>query len=512
MVMRCVIVVLLVPGAVLAENQLVPLPEKLWGASTARHLLRRAAFEGTPQDVERLSRMSMAEAVDSLLNAPPDHTLSPKPLLDPLLITAGRQAQRELTDSQRQLYRQTRRTADRLQLARIRSWWLDRMVRSSDQFREKMVLFWHGHFTSGYREVRSSHLLFKQNQLLREHALGNVRDLLLKISSNPAMLLYLDSSRNRKSHPNENYSRELLELFTLGEGNYTEQDIKEAARAFTGWSVDQTQFRFNRRQHDYGDKMFMGRRGPWNGGDIIDIVLEQEACHRYFATKLFEFFCYDNPDRATVRGLATQFRKSRYELKPVLRRILMSRAFYSDAARGTRIKSPVQLAVGTLRVLGIREYDPVRLARSVATMGQQLFQPPTVKGWDGGETWINTATLFSRYNFAGDVVRGFPADRNEHRMMRRMQDGVEAFGFLEIKKRQSNGQKPYDPGILLPSTLRDPEVVGYLADRLLAVDMPIDDQGALAAALGQASATQRSHDQIRTLIQLLMSTPHYQVY
>lgn len=262
-----------------------------------------------------------------------------------------------------------------------------------------MTLFWHGHFTSGFREVRSSHLLYQQNQLLREHALGNFYQLLLRISTDPAMLIYLDSARNRKEQPNENYARELMELFTLGEGQYTEADIKAAARAFTGWTIDDRQFRFRRRQHDYDDKTFMGRTGPWNGGDIIQIILEQPAAHHYIVTRLWEFFCYDEPERSVVRGLSTTFRKNDFDIRPVVRQILTSRGFYSIQSRGRRIKSPVQLSVGTIRALGITEYDALALNRVLGEMGQVLFQPPNVKGWDGGHKWINTATLFSRYNF-----------------------------------------------------------------------------------------------------------------
>jgi uncharacterized protein (DUF1800 family) len=515
------IILLMIAAPAGADNLLLPLAHSQWDESAARHLMRRAAFEGRPAEIARLAAMSPKDAVATLVDF--DTTVSAQrfdpPLLDPLLSQRiDRRRLKELDASNRQLYDQTRRQAERFQLARMQAWWLERMVRSPHQLEEKMTLFWHGHFTSGFREVRSSYLLYQQNQLLREYALGNYYQLLLKISTDPAMLIYLDSARNRKEQPNENYARELMELFTLGEGQYTEADIKAAARAFTGWTIDGREFKFRRRQHDYDDKTFMGRTGPWNGGDIIQIILEQPEAQYYIVTRLWEFFCYDDPERPVVRGLAATLRKNDFAIKPVVRQILMSRGFYSAKSRGRRIKSPVQLTVGTVRTLGITEYDALAMNKALGEMGQLLFQPPNVKGWDGGHKWINTATLFKRYNFVGAVVNGYRG-QNYKRAMRRMEAGVEAFGFLELEPPERVGQKPFDPQPLLAGAqVATPrKAVELFAERLLAVPLADERLEELAGLLidehGNYGAT--SHEQqvrLRVVIHLLMSTPEYQLY
>lgn len=512
-----VILLAAVPAA--AENLLVPLQAKQWNEQAVLHLLRRAAFEGTPPQVKKLSRMSPADAVNYLVDYDKLPAFETEPLLDPKLATPPPHGWlKEQDEETRRRYRQTRNIADRLQLSRIRGWWLERLITSPHQLEEKMTLFWHGHFTSGYREVRSSHLLYEQNRLYRDYALGNFRELLLLVSADPAMLVYLDSAKNNKKHPNENYARELMELFTLGVGHYTEDDIKAAARAFTGWGLARGEFKFRGGQHDFGDKVFKGRQGTWNGTDIIDIILADPQSHRFIVTRLWEFFCYDKPEKSVIDGLASLFRKSDLEIKPVVRKILLSKGFYSAKARGSKIKSPVQLAVGTLRLLGVADADYVALDRALASMGQQLFQPPSVKGWDGGEKWITTATVFNRYNFCGGVINGH-GGKPQQGMMNRMQAGADEFGFLEPTARRNIGLPPYNPMALLAERgLSSPQqIVNFFARRLLAVPPTRELRAKIISFLrgekDDFSTAQRDDvNRVRTLIHLLMSTPEYQLY
>ncbi len=502
-----------------AENVVVPLAEKKWDEAAAVHLLRRAAFEGTPAEVRRLSRMKLAEAVDYLVN----YDSLPQPaielLLDPKLCQPPFYEWLERqSEETRQRYHQTRHMGDRLQLWRVRAWWLERMITSPRQLEEKMTLFWHGHFTTGYREVHNSYLLYQQNRLFRELALGNYRDMLVRVSTDPAMLFYLDGHISNKRHPNENYARELMELFTLGEGNYTEYDIKEAARAFTGWGVEAGKFKFRRGQHDFGIKTFKNQQGHWNGWHIIDIILQDRRSHRFIVSKLWEFFCFEQPEKPIIDGLSATLRKNDFEIKPVVRQILMSRGFYSTRARGRKIKSPVQLTVGTLRLLGIGDCDYLALDRAQAGMGQQLFQPPNVKGWDGGEKWINTATVFNRYNFCGAAVHGHEG-KPQRGMMMQMALYADEFGFIKPTARQNIGLPAYNPSAIMAERgLTTPkEIVSFFERRLLAVRLPDDQRAKLVAFLAGkdddfSPSKRKDMHRVRTMIHLLMSTPEYQLY
>lgn len=515
---QCAAAVGIVAALVMGADPLAPLPNSEWNESAVFHLLRRAAFGGTPSEVIRLTAMTSEEAVDYLVDYERLPEYEPILVLDPMLAKRGIPTAIESFDTgKKQRYWQAWRKADRLQLERIRAWWLERMAYSPRQLEEKMTMFWHGHFTSGYREVACSFLLLRQNKLLRDHAMGNFRTLAHRISRDPAMMLYLDSVRNRKRHPNENYARELLELFTLGQGHYTEGDIKEAARAFTGWSLKDGEFKFRPGQHDDGLKTFMGEEGRFDGDDIVDIVLRRPACHRYIVSRLWEFFCYKNPEMSVVDGLAATFRDSGYEIAPVVRRILLGRGFYGQRARGQVIKSPVHIAVATVRILGIAVFDPLSMSRSMTAMGQSLFQPPTVKGWDGGRSWITIATLFNRYNYAGALIYGERARRPKGQQMT-MQIAADAFGFLPPPESLSH-VVPVAPFELLrpQANTKVADAVDYLARRLLAVDLPAKARAVLIETLGGRDKMLNPRDEhdvriLRTAIHLLMSLPEYQVY
>ena len=282
------------------------------------------------------------------------------------------------------------------------------MLTTDSPLSERMTLFWHNHFTSSLRKVRSPQLMLRQNLLLRRHAPGSFADLLHAVIRDPAMLVYLDGRSNRKGHPNENFARELLELFTLGEGHYSEQDIREAARAFTGYGLERRRgtFRFRPRQHDDGLKTFLGRQGRWGGGDIVDILLAQPQTARFITRKLWAAFITLEPAPNQLETLARQFRQTDYAIRPLLAGILASEAFWDPRNRGSRIKSPAELLVGTMRALQLPVGDGQRLARAGRRLGQDLFDPPNVKGWPGGKAWIDSASLLARREVIGRFTRG----------------------------------------------------------------------------------------------------------
>ena len=324
--------------------------------------------------------------------------------------------------------------ANAVETQRLATWWGGRMLTSRRPLEEKLTLFWHGHFATGAGKVRDARMMHRQNEMLRANAAGNFRDLLLGILTDPAMLVYLDNGENRKDHPNENFGRELLELFTMGVGNYTERDIREAARAFTGWTNDALEFRFDADNHDFGAKTFLGRTGPFDGEDIIDIILETPVTAEFIAGKLYRFLVREELDPATRRELGDTFRGTGYELRPLLRRIFLSRDFYSRASVATQVKSPVQLVVSTYRKLGLTELPTIPdFNRLTAGLGQTLFNPPNVAGWAGGRTWITPALLLQRGNLFRGVLfpdrDGFWApDRNVPgiyaRVGRRIEQGM----------------------------------------------------------------------------------------
>jgi uncharacterized protein (DUF1800 family) len=268
------------------------------------------------------------------------------------------------------------------------------MVHSEAQLREKMAFFWHGHFAC--REIN----IFYQQRLLdviRTNALGNFGDLLREVSKSAAMLAFLNNQQNRKRQPNENFAREVMELFTLGRGNYAEKDIKEAARAFTGWGFDLGgNFVFRKQFHDEGEKTVLGKTGTLDGDDIIDILLQQEQTARYITAKIYRFFVNETPDPAMVEKLSKEFFQSGYDIKKLLSSIFLSPSFYEEKNRGVIIKSPVQLLVGLRRMLPMKfNNDEVQLLYQ-RLLGQVLFYPPNVAGWPGGRNWIDSSSLMYR--------------------------------------------------------------------------------------------------------------------
>ena len=310
---------------------------------------------------------------------------------------------RELNATELKAFRQLRQKRFR----QTKLWWIRQLLKTGNPFRERMVLFWHNHFTSSLKKVGQPKLILRQNQLFRRYALGNFRLLLHAIVEDPAMLVYLDNRANRKRHPNENLARELLELFTLGEGHYREADVKALARALTGYTLDrQMHFRFNRRIHDTNPKAFLGQRGNFDAHQAVEIILEQNATARFIVGKLWKAFVGPEPEAGEIRRLAEIFRNSGYEMKPLLEAMFRSRPFTDPARYGTMVKSPLELVVGTLRSFGRKDFDPRIVLQYSRRLGQDPFDPPNVKGWEGGDAWIDANTLLIRKEFLARLIRG----------------------------------------------------------------------------------------------------------
>ena len=350
----------------------------------AAHLLRRAGFGATTAELDRYAAMTTTTAAQSLVdygqtsNAKLEAAL---PAVDP---GAGRGA---------------------ATVAALEGWWLQRMVQTDRPLEEKMTLFWHGLLTSGLDKAGPAQM-FTQNQLFRKMALGNFDDLLKAVSKDPAMMIYLDTETNRKGKPNENYARELMELFTTGIGHYTEDDVRESARAFTGWTLRgasqlrlTTQSTFVARLHDDTPKTFMGKTGNFTGDDIVEMLVPLRATAERLSSRLFSFFAYPNPEREIVSHLADTFQSKRYNVGTVVQEIFGLDAFYSDRAYRALVKSPAELVAQSLKATGADARAFTAAAVAMAPMGQVLFYPPNVAGWPGGTAWLNSSTLLSRINF-----------------------------------------------------------------------------------------------------------------
>jgi uncharacterized protein (DUF1800 family) len=505
-----------------APGGLRPLAVDTWDVAKARHLLARAGFGGTPEEVAKLEAMGLRGAVDFLV----DYQKQPQLDLpfDPAQPDREQVATlRNGTPEQKRTLAQQQRQQDMSQLRDLRQWWIKRMLQTQRPLEEKLALFWHGHFATEHRTVRNSSAMYLQNQLFREHASGNFAALLHAIVHDAAMLRYLDNNRNVKGKPNENLAREIMELFALGEGNYTEQDIKEGARALTGYGFERLsgEFRFNRFAHDTGEKTIFGQTGDWDGDQFVDLILKHPAAAPFIARKLFVFFVHDSPDDATIDHLAGVFRENNYELAPLLKTMLLSQEFYGERAVGTQIKSPVQLVVGTLRTLGLHDMDAPVFALAIRTMGQDLFDPPNVKGWDGGAAWINTNTLFARDNFSAMLIaRGAnlsmpavsPTGAKRNRAAGRGQDGALLRGLNLAGKLDIVA--PLEAQQLQSSAA----VVDYLSKTFLAVPLNDAKRNELVQFLGPLPPSRQwasQRDEIRTkiggLLVLLMSMPEYQL-
>jgi uncharacterized protein (DUF1800 family) len=388
------------PGQLDATTALQPYRGKLDERSAA-HLLRRAGFGGTPDEIRSYAAMTSDDAVESLIRYPSTANLPQPDPYDRRNALAQIRFYRGDKEQQRALLKDAIRS-ERESIGEMRLWWMNRMLTTPAPLQEKMTLYWHGHFTS---YVNFARLTYVQNQLFRQYALGNVRSLTHDVSKDGAMLLYLNNDTNVESHPNENYARELMELFTLGLGHYTEDDVRESARAWTGWRMTKLteEIYFDPRLHDDGTKTFLGQTGNFEGDNIVDIIYSQPQCARFLATGLLNFFVYNDPEPELIDGVAALLRKHDYDLAPVMSALLRSNVFYSPRAYRALVKSPVEFVVGTYKALGLTQMD-VSAVEAAAHMGQIVFQPPNVAGWPGGQNWLTSGTMIARQNFIAQLV------------------------------------------------------------------------------------------------------------
>jgi len=390
---------------------LEPLDSTAWGPEMAAHLINRAGFGGSPRDIAALHRLGLKGAVDALLGAdedsdlfPPPEGLVPRDLAELKKRTAAASPE-EKKKFQAQMARENRET-----MAELRLWWLSRMRWSPFAAREKATLFWHGHWATSIEKVKEPFAMWQQNETLRAFSLGRFEEMARAMSRDPAMMRYLDLTQSKAGKPNENFARELMELFTLGEGHYTEEDIQQSARAFTGYRINpkSQQFLFASRQADSGPKSFFGLEGHFSGDDIIGLLCAHPQCARFLAGKLWVYYAGTPPSAGLLEALAAEYRRSQLDTGAFLRTVFQSREFFSPDVVRRQIKGPVQWLVQLTRQMEIplpRDADGV-----LRNLGQVPFAPPNVKGWDGGRSWISSATLLERYNAAGAILARLPAD------------------------------------------------------------------------------------------------------
>ena len=370
------------PGT--AWDAFFPNRRQRWDAVLVGHLYRRAAFGATWEEIDAGVKAGPRATVAQLIEGGDGHG-----------------------EFEAEVTRLRRGVIDSGEIAQLQALWMHRLLSSPHPLLERLTLFWHDHFATSHAKVADVELMSRQNETIRRHTLGHFGELLQEMTRDPAMLIWLDSDSNRKGAPNENYAREVFELFSLGDGNYTEDDIKEAARALTGWSVRERKAVFDPSLHDDGEKTIFGRTGPWTSGDVVRLCLEHPACPRFLIRKLFREFVSDTavPSDALLQPLADEFRQRNYDMAWLMERMLSSWVFYSGAAVRQRVKSPVEFVVETVRCLEGR-VSPRDAARACGEMGQALYLPPSVKGWDGGADWLNSSTLLFRQNAAFELTRG----------------------------------------------------------------------------------------------------------
>ncbi|HEU5124672.1 MAG TPA: DUF1800 domain-containing protein [Verrucomicrobiae bacterium] len=481
-----------------------------WNFITAAHLLNRAGFGGTPAEIEKLAAMSPQQAVSALL----DYEQTPDSTGDPVWAKTDPDHAKKLAelraatgDQKRELQKQERQL-QRERLLELRGWWLQRMAEGSRPFQEKMTLFWHGHFATSFTKVRDAYYMWRQNELFRRMATGNWLQMLVEVAKDPAMLVWLDQAQSRKQHPNENFAREAMELFTLGEGHYTEKDVTEAARAMTGWSLNREKQSFIHRPgaHDTGVKTVLGKTGNFTGEDVLEIIVAQPQAAVFITGKLWNFFAGEVPSPELNTALAAEFRRGGNEFKPLLRTMFLSEEFYAPALIRHQIKSPVQWLVSSVRMLECKLPPPKASVFLLSTLGQDLFAPPNVKGWDGGQAWINTNTLLARYNEAAAIAEGDasllagmaagkkPAQRRqmENRLKKARIGGVNVEKILTVEERSDKDQ-----------------LLTALEKRLLQSTLKENQRQAVRDYL--SSKGELDESDIRGAIRLIMSTPEYQL-
>jgi uncharacterized protein (DUF1800 family) len=439
----------------------------------------------------------------------PDDTKDPdwaKP--DPARIEAFQNA-RKLPEEERRKLQMQRQREDRERMLELRGWWLRRMATGPRPLQEKLTLFWHGHFATSMEKVREPYYMWRQNELFRRLAADNWHQLLVEVAKDPAMLIWLDQAQSRKEKPNENFAREVMELFALGEGHYTEKDITEAARALTGWTLDRGAQKFAERPrlHDEGTKTILGQAGNFDGEDVMRIIIEQPQAAAFITAKLWDFFAGAAPSPALNAALADVFRRAGSNFKPLLRTMFLSEEFYASDVVRVQVKSPVQWLVMAVRQLE-RDLPPPLVCNTMTrVLGQELFQPPNVKGWDGGLAWITTNNLLTRYNESATLVfgdlkslmgayqgkgKGNQARLAERRLERLRLAGVDPEKLFTIEERH----------------LKD-KFIAALERRFLQASLKDAQKQALREFLDARGAL--DPEDILGAIRLIMCTPDYQL-
>src|SRR5579875_2526469 len=546
---RSLVILLLLTVLLGVARAAEPAKAPVWDAAAARHLLSRAAFGGTPEEAARLAALPLERAVDLLL----EEAAAAKPPARPewvrdVWINGGRRwsdmsAEEYLIVFRRHNARNAQEIAD------LRAWWLQQMITTQTPLRENMTLFWHGHFTSATGKVNGfSQAFYQQNETYRRHALGNFRRFLEAVTLDPAMMAYLDLERSSKAHPNENYARELLELFTLGVGNYTEKDIQEIARAFTGWTLDAPPGSvivkrptapdrlvfpsitreglvptFVPQWHDDGVKRICGKSGRFGLKEVLDVIVAQPACGRHLAGKLIAYFGAHDPEGKLRERMAEAFRSSKYEIRPMLEVLFTAPEFYALEARGNQIKGPVRLLIGACRDLRLEVKATPTLAQFTALLGQELFNPPTVKGWPSGKSWITASTLALRCRLGEILLDGKEITGTEplgrQRLMALSQNPQEAAAttkrLLEIDAERAEMEKKdgiqvrFDADRLVAAKMADnPEkLVDALLERMVVTKV----RSLTRLTLIDACAGVPAADRPALAIRLILASPEYQL-
>ena len=580
------------------SGDLQPIAAAQWSRERAAHLLERAGFGGTPDEIDRAVSLGARQAVarlvrpqrianDQLAAFDPsgiaDTGIDPFPESRPLTTEQAKQrgaalgvdvkpaGNRPLQPVVNKFFFWLR--ASWLETNRVTYWWANRMLLTNRPLEEKMALYWHGHFATHEDKVRDHRKMLQQVELFQRQGLGNFRELMIGVAQDPAMLAFLDAGVNVKGAPNENFAREIMEMFTMGVGQYSEQDIREAARAFTGWNFVGTRFVVNRAQHDDEPKTVFGKPARYDGVQMIDLILAQPVTAEYLASRIYRYFVRDDITPELTRQLGAVLRDNRYEIAPLLELIFLSRDFYSDQAIGTRIKSPVELLVSTYRKLGLSSVPGMPDFNDVtAALGQHLLHPPTVAGWAYGRGWITPGLLMERGNFVRDMMfPDFTATANDryptitvgvevravherisrglditaatmpdakgmaggegmamsNRMADRDEDFNTRYGSYRGWQKAVEVVKPIPrtlarvdlTGMIMASGSKTTtEAVDYLARRFYSVPLAADDRAAWAAFLTQELGTDRidraktyMEDGLRMLLHLMLSSPDYQL-
>lgn len=418
------------PGPANWKDDLAPIANADWNYDRAAHLLAHAGFGGSPAEIQKLADVGLERAIRSLVH----YETIPNPKMRPFVesglwdpsLNGFPESRPEATDravkSGASMGVDTKPAGNRpiqpvsdrffywlratmLETRRLGYWWANRMLQTSHPLEQKMALLWHGHFATHENKVRDYRKMMQQIDLFERGATGNLRDLTIKVAQNPAMLYFLDAQYNVKGAPNENFAREVMELFTMGVGNYSEKDVREGARAFTGWYFDNLTFKIDPEKHDGGVKTFLGRTGNFDGVDVIRIIFEQPVTAEYLAAKIYRFLVRDELSADLRKKLGAVLRTNNYEVKPLLTVILSSKDFYSQASYGGHIKAPVEHLVAMMKHLGVDEVPGVPdFNQSTIAMGQHLLNPPSVAGWAGGKAWITPGLLIARGNIAREVL------------------------------------------------------------------------------------------------------------